>query len=102
MNTIEILGNIIYITESCPTFLRIGHVSKKLEASVIFLDFDVKQQELFVMVTINLIPLPSHMPAQHFWDNFSEENRYNRADLIAIDFMMKRYPEKHNNRFECR
>ncbi len=79
---IKVLDSVIYITKYCPTILRIGHLSKSLEGSPEFLKFNKKEQEFTVKVTSNLVT-----------DEPSELKRYCRADVIALKYMIKRYPK---------
>ncbi len=79
---LKILGKKVYVTNYCPTILRIGHGSKMIEASIIFLKSPIKNQEFMVKMVSNLT-----RPAK------SELIRHSRADAIALKYMINRYPK---------
>ncbi len=77
---INVLGEKILISRHTPTILRIGHTSKRIEGTPMFMLLDKKVQEFMVVLTKDLL-------------KGKGDARYFRADKQAFDFITARYPK---------
>lgn len=78
--TIKVLGENIHISRHTPTILRIGHTSKRIEGTPMFMLLDKKVQEFMVVLTKDLL-------------KGRGDARYFRADKKAFDFVTAKYPK---------
>jgi hypothetical protein len=82
VHTIKVLGETVYIMEN-QSILRIGHTSKTIEGNRMFSLLDKKIQEFMVHLVLCLLKTKKE-----------SNNKYLKADKMALDFIVEKYPKK--------